>query len=165
MKSRHFLYAALLILSFSATRAQDALRGELPKPTDAVKHHEYQGDQINLVLRWLAQEAKINILVSDSVKGTITMRLTDLSAMDAIRVICASKQLILNQFDEVYYVMTPAERLESLHYLDRDALPAAMAKFKKRYYEALLQEGFSKDEALKIVASESLPLNDLKIEK
>jgi len=165
MKSRYLLFVAVLLLSLSASRAQEVLHGVLPKPTDAQEKHEYQADPIGLVLRWLAKEAKINIVVSDSVKGNITMRLTDLSPLAAIKVVCASKQLILNEFDDVYYVMTPSERIDSLHYLDRDDLPAAIAKFKKRYYDALLKEGFTKDEALKIVASESLPLNELKIEK
>ncbi|HLW35229.1 MAG TPA: hypothetical protein VKS98_06180, partial [Chthoniobacterales bacterium] len=36
---------------------------------------EFQGDDVGQVLRLLARQAKVNMVVSDSVQGTVTMRL------------------------------------------------------------------------------------------
>ena len=48
---------------------------------------EFQGDDIGLVLRTLARQAKMNIVVSDQVAttaGTVNMRIEDKSPKDAI---------------------------------------------------------------------------------
>jgi type IV pilus assembly protein PilQ len=71
---------------------------------------EFQGDDIGQVLRLLARQAKINLVVSDAVAGTVTMRLEDVSALQAIAIIVKAKGLVMDKIDDVYYVKTAAER-------------------------------------------------------
>ena len=71
---------------------------------------EFQGDDIGQVLRLLARQAKINMVVSEAVTGTVTMRLEDVTALQAIAIIVKSKGLSMDPIDNVYYIKTPAER-------------------------------------------------------
>jgi type IV pilus assembly protein PilQ len=71
---------------------------------------EFQGDDVGQVLRLLARQAKINLVVSDAVTGTVTMRLEDVTALQAIGIIVKAKGLFMDKIDNVYYIKTPAER-------------------------------------------------------
>src|SRR5438445_6857617 len=71
---------------------------------------EFQGDEIGQVLRLLARQAKINVVVSDAVTGTVTMRLEDVTALQAISIIVKAKGLFMDKIDTVYYTKTAAER-------------------------------------------------------
>jgi type IV pilus secretin PilQ/predicted competence protein len=71
---------------------------------------EFQGDDVGQVLRLLARQAKVNMVVSDQVTGTVTMRLEDVTALQAIAIIVKAKGLSLDQLDHVYYIKTPAEK-------------------------------------------------------
>jgi len=71
---------------------------------------EFQGDDVGQVLRLLARQAKINMVVSDQVTGTVTMRLEDVTALQAIAIIVKAKGLFMDQIDQVYYIKTPAEK-------------------------------------------------------
>ncbi len=71
---------------------------------------EFQGDDVGQVLRLLARQAKINVVVSEAVTGTVTMRLEDVTALQAIGIIVKSKGLFMDQIDNVYYIKTGAER-------------------------------------------------------
>jgi type IV pilus assembly protein PilQ len=71
---------------------------------------EFQGDEIGQVLRLLARQAKINLVVSEAVIGTVTMRLEDVTALQAIGIIVKAKGLFMEKIDTVYYIKTPAER-------------------------------------------------------
>ncbi|HEY1581755.1 MAG TPA: secretin N-terminal domain-containing protein [Chthoniobacterales bacterium] len=71
---------------------------------------EFQGDDVGQVLRLLARQAKINMVVSEAVTGTVTMRLEDVTALQAIGIIVKSKGLFMDQIDNVYYIKTAAER-------------------------------------------------------
>jgi type IV pilus assembly protein PilQ len=71
---------------------------------------EFQGDDVGQVLRLLARQAKINVVVSDAVTGTVTMRLEDVTALQAIAIIVKAKGLFMDQIDNVYYIKTGAER-------------------------------------------------------
>ena len=48
---------------------------------------EFQGDDVGQVLRLLARQSKINMVVSEAVTGTVTMRLKTLTALQAIAII------------------------------------------------------------------------------
>src|SRR4051812_12307168 len=88
----------------------------LPAPTDAATEsggvgvREFQGDDVGQVLRLLARQAKVNMVVSDAVAGTVTMRLEDVTAMQAIAIIVKAKSLFMDQIDNVYYIKTATER-------------------------------------------------------
>src|SRR5436305_6554314 len=71
---------------------------------------EFQGDDVGQVLRLLARQAKINMVISDQVTGTVTMRLEDVTALQAIAIIVKAKGLFMDQIDHVYYIKTPAEK-------------------------------------------------------
>ena len=71
---------------------------------------EFQGDDVGQVLRLLARQAKVNMVVSDAVQGTVTMRLEDVTALQAISIIVKAKGLFLDKIDNVYYIKTAAEK-------------------------------------------------------
>src|SRR6266849_966539 len=71
---------------------------------------EFQGDDVGQVLRLLARQAKVNMVVSDAVTGTVTMRLEDVTALQAISIIVKAKNLFMDKIDNVYYIKTGAER-------------------------------------------------------
>ena len=71
---------------------------------------EFQGDDVGQVLRLLARQAKVNMVVSDAVTGTVTMRLEDVTALQAISIIVKAKGLFMDKIDTVYYIKTAAER-------------------------------------------------------
>ncbi len=73
---------------------------------------EFQGDDVGQVLRLLARQAKINMVVSDQLPkdSAVTMRLEDVTALQAIAIIVKAKGLFMDKIDNVYYVKTEAER-------------------------------------------------------
>src|SRR6478752_2552280 len=71
---------------------------------------EFQGDDVGAVLRLLARQAKINMVVSETVAGTVTMRLEDVTALQAISIIVKAKGLFMDRIENVYYIKTAAER-------------------------------------------------------
>jgi len=92
--------------------------------------NEFQGDEISLVLRSLARQAKINIVVSDKVAttaGLVTMRIEDRTPREAIDVIVASKGLVLDELNGVFFVKTQEERLKE---------PTDSASFTLNYAQA-----------------------------
>jgi type IV pilus assembly protein PilQ len=71
---------------------------------------EFQGDDVGQVLRLLARQAKVNMVVSDVVQGTVTMRLEDVTALQAISIIVKAKGLFMDKIESVYYIKTAAEK-------------------------------------------------------
>ena len=83
-------------------------------PATAARLNDFQGDPIDLVLRTLARQAKINIVVSDKVAasaGTVNMRIEDKTPKEAIEIIVESKGLVMDQGKGgVYYIKTTEEK-------------------------------------------------------
>lgn len=80
---------------------------------NAVRTVEFQGDEIGLVLRTLGRQAKMSIVVSDSVAttgGAVTMRIEDKTAREAIETIVTAKGLIMDEQKGVYFIKTAAEK-------------------------------------------------------
>ena len=75
-----------------------------------VRVREFQGDELGQVLRLLARQAKIDLVVSETVQGTVTMRLENKTALQAIQVIVADKSLYLYDVDNTFFVKTAAEK-------------------------------------------------------
>ncbi len=110
----------LLVQASSAPAATPASKAAAPAPVAAdsdsvvesggVGVREFQGDDIGQVLRLLARQAKVNMVVSDAVAGTVTMRLEDVTALQAIGIIVKAKSLFMDQIDTVYYIKTAQER-------------------------------------------------------
>ena len=103
-----------------ATAADPTLPGGLPPATapttgtpNAVKTVEFQGDEIGLVLRTLARQAKMSVVISDAVAttgGTVTMRIEDKTPKDAIDTIVTAKGLVMDEQKGVYFIKTAAEK-------------------------------------------------------
>src|SRR5437660_136126 len=93
-----------------ATTVPPPAAAESATESGGVGVREFQGDDVGQVLRLLARQAKVNMVVSDQVTGTVTMRLEDVTALQAIAIIVKAKGLSMDQIDHVYYIKTPAEK-------------------------------------------------------
>ena len=89
----------------ATTTEQDAVT-----ESGGVGVREFQGDDIGQVLRLLARQARVNMVVSDAVTGTVTMRLEDVTAIQAISIIVKAKGLFMDKIENVYYIKTGAEK-------------------------------------------------------
>src|SRR5437870_5423323 len=96
--------------STPATTTIPPVAADTATESGGVGVREFQGDDVGQVLRLLARQAKINMVVSDQVTGTVTMRLEDVTAVQAIAIIVKAKGLFMDQIDHVYYIKTPAEK-------------------------------------------------------
>ncbi len=81
---------------------------------------EFQGDDVSLVLRTLARQAKMNVVVSAAVTGLITLRVENKTPAEVIRIICQANGLTMDEMESVVYIKTVAEKAkeptESLQY-------------------------------------------------
>ncbi len=96
----------------STSTTTDPTEADVVTDSGGVGVREFQGDDVGQVLRLLARQAKINMVVSDQIPAatTVTMRLEDVTAIQAIAIIVKAKGLFMDQIDNVYYIKTPAER-------------------------------------------------------
>jgi len=81
-----------------------------PSSPNAPMSSEFQGDEIGLVLRALAKQAGISVVVSDKVQGTVTMRLEHKTPREALEVIVDAKGLVMDEKNGVLFIKTPEER-------------------------------------------------------
>lgn len=114
-------------------------------PATAARLNDFQGDPIDLVLRTLARQAKMNIVVTDAVSttgGTVNMRIEDKTPKEAIEIIVESKGLILDQGKGgVYYVKTQAEKAKEPTESGSFTLSYAQAKDIVPLLQTQLQSG------------------------
>ena len=96
----------------STTTTPTTPEGEPLADAGGVGVREFQGDEVGQVLRLLARQAKINMVVSDQIPPgtTVTMRLEDVTALQAVAIIVKAKGLFMDKIDNVYYIKTAAER-------------------------------------------------------
>src|SRR5437588_12799710 len=97
-------------ISTPATTTAPPVAADTATESGGVGVREFQGDDVGQVLRLLARQAKINMVVSEQVTGTVTMRLEDVTALQAIAIIVKAKGLFMDEIDHVYYIKTPAEK-------------------------------------------------------
>jgi type IV pilus assembly protein PilQ len=84
-------------------------------PPSSARLNEFQGDEIGLVLRTLARQAGVTIIVTDKVSttaGTVTARIENKTPMQAIGIIADSKGLIMEEREGVLYVKTQEEKAQ-----------------------------------------------------
>src|SRR5207302_11205169 len=81
----------------SAVTAPTLTEGDAAIESGGVGVREFQGDDVGQVLRLLARQAKVNMVVSDAVTGTVTMRLEDVTALQAISIIVRPKSRLMDQ--------------------------------------------------------------------
>ena len=94
----------------ATTTTTTVTEGDAATESGGVGVREFQGDDIGQVLRLLARQSKVNMVVSDAVTGTVTMRLEDVTALQAISIIVKAKGLFMDKIDSVYYIKTPQEK-------------------------------------------------------
>jgi type IV pilus secretin PilQ/predicted competence protein len=89
-----------------------AAPGTVPGTIDMSGSHvsEFQGDDVSLVLRTLARQAKINVVVSPAVTGQITLRVENKTPAEVLRIICQANGLVMDELEGVIYVKTQAEK-------------------------------------------------------
>ncbi len=149
------------------------VHGQTPEPTPTAapvasseqpgaggkRVREFQGDELDQVLRLLARQAKINLAVGENVKGLVNVRLEDASAMEAIEVVVHQYKLSMTQDDKgVYYVNLPDPADAVLDLMTKPEMAYRVAAYKHNLYTALMKEGFTPDEAMRIVvASNAIP--------
>ena len=125
--------------------------------------NEFQGDNIGLVLRTLARQAGVNLVLSDQVEsrsGTVTMRLENKTPLEAIEIIVHSKGLIMDQVNGVYFIKSAEElvREPTSRQLERlsKEITAPLAQLKGKYYTQLVEQGVPPATASEIVLREEL---------
>lgn len=72
--------------------------------------NEFAGDPVEVVLRALARQAKLDVVVSPAVQGTVTLRLENKTPREVIDVIVQANGLTMDEIKGVYYIKTAAER-------------------------------------------------------
>ena len=91
--------------ALAVSSAQPAFQGASPI--------EFQGEEVGLVLRSLARQAGVTMIVSDKVAqpgNTVTARIEKTTPLQAIQIIVESKGLILDEKNGVFTVKTLEER-------------------------------------------------------
>jgi len=66
-------------------------------PRSSPRTSEFQSDEIGLVLRTLARQARVSVYVDDSVTGTVTMRIDNKTPRETLDAICVVKDLIMEE--------------------------------------------------------------------
>lgn len=89
--------------------AATATEPEVINP-NATRMYEFQGDEVGLVLRTLARQAGLGVIVSEKVTGTVTMRLPDKTPREAIDIIVKAKGLSIDEEKGVFFIRTAEER-------------------------------------------------------
>jgi len=133
----------------------------------APKVIEFKAVPIADALRQLAKGAGIKLVIDDAIKDTVTIRLDDASPMDALQIIVQAKNLYLNEsrVGGFYFVESPRTHALKLGDLESGVFPEAIARYKRRLFEALRREGFNDEQALTIVAAERTPVVEVPIFK
>lgn len=93
-----------------ATTAPGTPAGPGGADAAGVRVSEFQGDDAALVLRTLARQAKMNVVVSPKVTGQITLRVENKTPAEVIRIICQANGLTIDDIDGVFYVKTLEEK-------------------------------------------------------
>jgi hypothetical protein len=109
--------------------------------------YEFSGDPIDVVIRTLARQAKMNIVLAFSVAKEVpygvNLRLEQKTPKEVIEVICQSNELRFTEIGGVYYINTKFDK-------DNEAAKD-FARREKLRLDALLAVGFKRDEALQLM--------------
>ena len=93
-------------------------------------------------------------MIDDAIKGNINVRLEDATAMDAIEAIAKQYRLSMTKDDKGIYYLSPPEAADTaLDLLAKPETANRIAAYEHNLYTALIRNGFSPDDALKIVVS------------
>lgn len=110
----------------------------------------------------LARSGGMNMVVSPKVDCDVSFNFDGLTPGEVIDLIVVTQGLVMTERNGVFFVMTRPERSQQLHIFGSEALPQALARFDHRYLKALVTKGFTREQALKVVAGEKFPIEPLK---
>ncbi len=190
MKRLPFLLTAALLAGslHGAPKSKTAEPPTVPEnlganPASAPSVTDFQGDDLSLVLRTLARQAGVNVVIAADVQGEVTLRIENKTPRQILDIVAAMKDLLTEDKAGVIYIRAKHPKaakvigqtkdhdfneavfdslvpvvskfLDAL--LDYEAKPATaqkIAKSKKALLDALIAEGFSREEAFQLVLSE-----------
>ncbi len=148
------LCCALPSASGQTAESTPAPQGERQPDAGGRRAREFQGDDLSQVLRLLARQAKINLVVGEAVKGNVTMRLENATALDAVETLVHQYHLSMTKDDKgIYYVNPPEAPDAALDLMAKPQTADRVAAYIHNLYNSLIKEGFTKEESLQIVAS------------
>ncbi len=114
------------------------------EPLGGKRVNEFQGDELGLVLRTLARQAGVTVVLTDKaaeVGGTVTARIEDKTPIEALEILVESKGLILDRRESVYFVKTQEEKAKEPTEAASFTLSYAVAKDVLPLLQAQLQSG------------------------
>ncbi len=164
MRMKNILGGLLVLLGLQCGAL--GVHGQTPEPSAAAsataqaeqanpggkRAREFQGDDLGQVLRLLARQAKINLMIDDAIKGNVNVRLENTSAMEAIEAIVHLYKLTMSKDEKgIYYLTPPAMSDAVLDFLAKPETAERIAAYKHNLYTALIKEGFSAEEALEVM--------------
>jgi type II secretory pathway component GspD/PulD (secretin) len=191
MKRTPFLF---LLVTLLAAEIHGAPKGTGPQPIEPPaaapserRAFEFQGDDVASVLRTLARQVRMNLVIDDRLSGTVNIRLEERTPREVIdTIVGANEDWILDEKGGVFYVRLknppltdpPAKKEKSIEeaigeaygpafssalmklheaFLDHQARPETarkIAKAKKALFDAFMAEGFTRDEAFRLVLAD-----------
>lgn len=80
-----------------------------PEPLNPRLDIDFHAMDITSALRALAQQAGLNLVMTESVKGTVSLQLRASDATQAIEALAQARGLVLNRRDQVWWVGSAAE--------------------------------------------------------
>ena len=91
----------------------------MPTTASAVRLHKRvdvraKAADIRGVLGFLGRQGRVNIVTTDSVRGTVTLHLKRVTVANALRAVVAVGGWVMERTDNVIIVMTRAEQLKRL---------------------------------------------------
>lgn len=158
---------AILFSLIAVLLSTSQLYAAPPQPA-AAKLIEFHDAPLVEALNQLGRDAKVRLVLDENISGTVTIRYESASPMEALRVLAEARGLGLSELaagSEMYLVIPAQQLAQKLGALDSPAFPAALARYKRRLFEALRHEGFSEQQALTIVAADRTPIADVPIIK
>jgi type II secretory pathway component HofQ len=165
-------YTLFIILALANLCAAETLTA--PKSTPEIKHSgDYPDAEIRTILRELADIYQINVVIPDTLRGTASVKLRDVTWEQAFDVLL--KPIDWNyRRDGNVIVLGPnkppaadkkssaidlpsaigeMQASMSLAILKDKKYADALAEFHWNFYSALIKKGFTKEQAMQIVAS------------
>jgi hypothetical protein len=142
---------------------------------------EFQKDDLPLVLRTLARQAGMNVVLEEGVKGEVTLRVEEKTPREVISMIAELNGLLIDEQAGVHFIKLknppPPGARKALTDLDEEVLEALgptitkfldvviefeakpetaqkIARAKKALLEALIAQGFTREEAFQLVLAE-----------
>ncbi len=123
-------------------------------PSGGKRAREFQGDDLGQVLRLLARQAKISLMIDDAIKGSVNVRLENASAMETIEAIVHQYKLAMTKDEKgVYFLSPPDPNDAALDLLAKPETANRIAAYVRHFYLALAKEGFTPEESLRIVTA------------